>query len=71
MTIELIYTPLAKKLRNGNYSYDIYLDAFINEDWNIKIYFGYNTLNTTTDFENVGARWNGHDWVIDFEIGEA
>ena len=71
MKVELFYTPLQVLLPDGTYSSDVYLDAFISKDGNTKTDFGYNTLNTTTDFENVGARWNGHDWVIDFEIEEA
>ena len=68
MKVELFYTPLQALLPDGTYCNDVYLDAFISGDGNTKMYFGYNRLNTTTDFENVGARWDGYDWVIDFEV---
>ena len=70
MTTELIYTPQQIKLSDGTYSNDVYLDAFISKDGCTKTDFGYNELNTTEDFENIGARWNGQDWVIDFQSEE-
>ena len=70
MKVELIYTPLAVKLQDGNYSDSVYVDAFISKDGLIKTDFGYNELYTKEDFEEIGARWNGKDWIIDFFIGE-
>ena len=59
--------PLAITLNNGLSSNDIYLDAFIDDNNNIVVGYGYNSLNYSDDFYRIGAIFDDsvYNWYIE------